>query len=253
MTTVHKGNFIKCSTCSLKEFCLPMTLSNNDIEILDSIIQRNKSIPKGTKVYSVGEAFTHIYAIRSGYLKSYCISESGEEQITGFHLPGEIVGLEGIHTGVHIGFSEALKSSQICSIPYNKLDSLSSEIDGLRQQVNKIMSQEITHNYELLNLLNQKNADEKIAAFILNLSARETLGKGLAKEFVLPMTRTDIANYLGLALETVSRIFGKLIKKDVISVDHRKIALLDIDHLSELAGSNCNPRPNEQDSKLAQR
>ncbi|MCL4113604.1 UNVERIFIED_CONTAM: hypothetical protein GTU68_001037 [Idotea baltica] len=251
MTTVHKGNFIKCSTCNLKDFCLPMMLSSNDIETLDSIIQRNKSIAKGTKVYSVGEAFTHLYAIRSGYLKSYCISENGEEQITGFHLPGEIVGLEALYTGTHIGFSEALETSQICSIPYSKMDSLSSEIEGLRQQVNKMMSQEITHNYELLHLLNQKNADEKIATFLLNISSRETYGKGLAREFVLPMTRTDIANYLGLALETVSRIFGKLIKQNVISVDHRKVSLIDIDHLSDLAGSSCNRNLNNPDEKLA--
>ena len=248
MTTIHKGNFIKCSSCSLKEFCLPMMLSNNDMDRLDTIIQRNKSISKGDKVYSVGEDFTHIYAIRSGYLKSYCISEEGEEQITGFHLPGELVGLEAINTGVHIGFSEALESSHICSIPYNKLESLSSEIDGLRQQMFKIMSLEITHNYELLHLLNRKNADEKIATFILNLSARETYGKGLAKEFMLPMTRTDMANYLGLALETVSRIMGKLIKQNVISVDHRKVTLNDVDHLSELAGSSCNRNPVEDNN-----
>ncbi len=228
-----------------------MMLSSSEIESLDDIIQRNKSIEKGDKVYSVGEKFTHIYAIRSGFLKSYCISESGEEQITGFHLAGEIVGLEGINTGVYLGFAEALETSQICAIPYEKLDKLNSSIDGLRQQLFKIMSQEITHNHELMLMLNQKNADEKIATFLLNLSAREALGKGLNLKFVLPMTRTDMANYLGLALETVSRIVGKLVKKEIISIDHKMVTIKQLDILSELAGASCHfSHPGEQ-NKLA--
>ncbi len=215
-----------------------MLLSDSEIDKLDSIIQRNKLIEKGEKVYAIGESFTHIFAIRSGYLKSYSISESGEEQITGFHLPGEIVGLEGINTGTHTGFSEALIPSQVCAIPYDKLDNLNSVIDGLRQTLFKFMSQEITHNYELMLMLNQKTADEKIATFLLNLSARESLGKGFSKEFVLPMTRTDMANYLGLALETVSRIIGKLVKQDIISVEHRQVTIFKVDHLSKLAGTS---------------
>ena len=228
-----------------------MMLSSSDIDRLDSIVQRNKLIEKGTKVYSIGDEFTHIYAIRSGYLKSYSISETGEEQITGFHLPGEIVGLEGINKGTHMGFSEALVPSHICSIPYDKLDELNSTIDGLRQQLFKIMSQEITHNHELMLMLNQKNADEKIATFLLNLSARESLGKGLTTQFVLPMTRTDMANYLGLALETVSRIIGKLTKLEIISVDHRQITIIDVNALSELAGTSCHIDDLSQQNKLA--
>lgn len=251
MSISHTSSFIKCSTCSLKDFCLPMMLSNSDIDLLDNIIQRNTIIEKGSKVFSIGDNFTHIYAIRSGYLKSYSISESGEEQITGFHLPGEIVGLEGINKGTHRGFSEALMPSQICAIPYDKLDDLNSTIDGLRQQLFKIMSQEITHNYELMLLLNQKNAEEKIATFILNLSAREALGRGLTTEFTLPMTRTDMANYLGLALETVSRILGKLIKQDVISVNHRKVTIKQVNLLSELAGTSCHFDDSNQQNKLA--
>ena len=239
MSKPHTDNFIKCSTCSLKQFCLPMLLTNSEIDKLDSIVQRNKLIEKGVKVYAIGEPFTHIFAIRTGYLKSYSISESGDEQITGFHLPGEIVGLEGINTGTHTGFAEALIPSQVCSIPYDKLDNLNSVIDGLRQTMFKIMSQEITHNYELMLLLNQKTADEKIATFLLNLSARESLGKGFSKEFVLPMTRTDMANYLGLALETVSRIMGKLVKNDIISVNHRQVTIHKVENLSELAGTSC--------------
>jgi CRP/FNR family transcriptional regulator len=173
-------------------------------------------------------------------LKSYSISDSGEEQITGFHLPSEIVGLEGINTGSHVGFSETLVPSLLCAIPYDKLDNLNSKIDGLRQQLFKIMSQEITHNHELMLMLNQKNADEKIATFLLSLSVRESLGKGLTTQFVLPMTRTDIANYLGLALETVSRIIGKLIKQDVISVDHRQVTINKVNILSGLAGISCH-------------
>lgn len=251
MSNLHTGNFIKCSTCNLKEICLPMMLSSSEIDELDDIIQRNKSIEKGAKVYSTGEKFTHIYAVRSGFLKSYCISASGEEQITGFHLPGEIVGLEGINTGVYLGFAEALEASQICAIPYEKLDELNSSIDGLRQQLFKIMSQEITQNHELMLMLNQKNADEKIANFLLNLSAREALGKGLNIQFVLPMTRTDMANYLGLALETVSRIIGKLIKQDIISVDHRNVTIKQLNVLSELAGASCHLSHLNEQNKLA--
>ena len=143
-------------------------------------------------------------------------------------------------TGREPAFAEALVPSAVCAIPYDKLDNLNSVIDGLRQTLFKIMSQEITHNHELMLLLNQKNADEKIATFLLNLSARNSLSKGFCKDFVLPMTRTDMANYLGLALETVSRIIGKLVKLEIISVEHRQVTIHQVKDLSELAGTSCH-------------
>ena len=232
MAAIHTGNFVKCENCKLKAM-----LSFSDIDRLDSIIERNESVAKGTNLYSIGDKFTHIHAIHKGFVKSYSISEAGEKQITGFHLPGEIVGLEGINTGFHVGFSETLVTSQVCSVPYTKLDHLSSDINGLRQQLLKVMSQEISYNYELLLLLNQKSAEEKIAAFLLNLSARTAFGKGLATEFELPMTRTDMANYLGLALETVSRIMGRFVNQKIIFIDHKQLSILRIDYLNELAGT----------------
>jgi len=215
-------------------------LADSEIEHLDNIVQRKKLLKKGDFLYKAGDAFTSIYAIRSGSLKSYTISSEGIEQLTGFHLPGEMAGLNAVSTTNYPSFAKALETSLVCSIPFDRLESLARELPGLQSQIFRVMSSEIRDEQELMMLLSKKNADERFAAFVMNLSARYRR-RGLSdKEFFLTMTRSDIGNYLGLAVETVSRLITRLQKRELIEIKDRYICIKDSATLSQLAGTTCH-------------
>ncbi len=231
---------VHCQSCSISKLCLPVMLIESEVEHLDAIVQRSRPLHKSEHLFSAGDDFECVYAIRSGSLKSYTISEDGIEQITGFHLPGEIVGLDAINAGHHPSFAKALETSAVCSIPFDKLQILAGEMPALQKQIFKVMSQEIREDQELLMLLNKKAADERLAAFLINLSQR--FGRrGLSSlKFRLTMTRSDIGNYLGLAVETVSRLLTKFQQSDYIGVQDKEIEIADIKSLSDLAGTRCH-------------
>lgn len=241
MTSNHSlHSEVKCQTCSIRRLCLPVMLAESEIEHLENIIQRKKILKKGDFLFNAGDDFDAIHAIRSGSIKSYTISSDGTEQITGFHLPGEIVGLDAISTTEYPSFAKALETSLVCTIPFEKLEVLSRNFAGLQKQLFKIMSGEIREEQELMMLLNKKNADERFAAFIMNLSVRFKR-RGLSEtEFQLTMTRSDIGNYLGLAVETVSRLVTRLQKQNLIAISDRYIEIIDVSKLSQLAGINCH-------------
>lgn len=231
---------VKCQNCRIARLCLPVMLAESEVEHLDSIIQRGKALKKGELLFRAGDTFHDMFAVRSGCVKSYTISPDGEEQITGFHLPGEIVGLDAISSGKHPGFAKALMPSAMCTIPYGQLQDLSGYILGLREQLMRVMSREIMEDRELLLLLNQKSADQRLAAFLINLAARYNQRGLSGSRFHLVMTRSDIANYLGLALETVSRLLHRFNNQGLIELKHREVTLLKTDELSGLAGTSCH-------------
>ena len=215
-------------------------LADSEIEHLDNIVQRKRVLKKGDFLFKAGDPFEAIHAIRSGSLKSYTISSDGIEQFTGFHLPGEMVGLNAVSTAAYPSFAKALETSLVCTIPFDRLEALSRELPALQSQLFRVMSGEIRDEQELLMLLSKKNADERFAAFVMNLSARYRR-RGLSnKEFLLSMTRSDIGNYLGLAVETVSRLITRLQKKELIEIKDRYINIKDIEALSALAGTACH-------------
>jgi len=215
-------------------------LADSEIEHLDNIVQRKKLLKKGEFLFKAGDPFDAIYAIRSGSLKSYTISSEGIEQLTGFHLPGEMVGLNAVSTTNYPSFAKALETSLVCSIPFDRLEILARELPGLQSQLFRVMSNEIRDEQQLMMLLSKKNADERFAAFVMNLSARYRR-RGLSdKEFFLTMTRSDIANYLGLAVETVSRLITRLQKKGLIEMKDRYLCIADPSELSHLAGTSCH-------------
>ncbi|OIT25903.1 fumarate/nitrate reduction transcriptional regulator Fnr, partial [Glaesserella parasuis] len=187
------------------------------------------------------------YAIRSGTIKSYTISENGEEQITAFHLPGDLVGFDAIMDMKHIGFAQALETSMICEIPFDILDDLAGKMPKIRHQIMRLMSHEIKSDQEMILLLSKMSAEEKLAAFIYNLSQRYAARGFSAREFRLTMTRGDIGNYLGLTIETISRLLGRFQKNGIITVQGKYITINHMDELSEMAGvtkpklSHCNP------------
>jgi CRP/FNR family transcriptional regulator len=226
---------INCQDCSISELCLPFTLNDQELNTLDKIIDRKRPFHKGDKLYSDGQAMHALYAIRSGTFKTFTVNEQGEEQITGFHLAGDLLGFDAIAESEHKSFAQALETSMICEIPYENLDTLSNTMPKLKKQVLRLMSNEIRTDQAMLTLLNRKNAEQRVATFLVTLSNRYH-DRGLsASEFRLTMTRSDIGNYIGLTVETISRLLNRFHKNGLIKVDGKLITILNIDELTDYA------------------
>ncbi len=221
------GCAIHCQDCSISQLCIPFTLNAHELDQLDNIIERKKPIQKGQTLFKAGDELKSLYAIRSGTIKSYTITEQGDEQITGFHLAGDLVGFDAIGGLKH----------PMCEIPFETLDDLSGKMPNLRQQIMRLMSGEIKGDQDMILLLSKKNAEERLAAFVYNLSRRFAERGFSPREFRLTMTRGDIGNYLGLTVETISRLLGRFQKSEILSVKGKYITIENADALSVLAGT----------------
>ncbi|HEX6736178.1 MAG TPA: fumarate/nitrate reduction transcriptional regulator Fnr [Azonexus sp.] len=223
-----------CSSCNLRELCLPYGLNLEELERLDDLVSTRRRIKRGDHLYRAGEAFDSIYAIRSGFFKTDVLLEDGRDQVTGFQMAGELLGLDGISTEHHTCNAIALEDSEICSIPFNRLESLSREIHTLQHHFHKVMSREIVRDHGVMMLLGTMRAEERLAAFLLNLSQRFTARGFSHAEFYLRMTREEIGSYLGLKLETVSRAFSRFQEEGYIAVQQKHIRILDVNGLKAL-------------------
>ena len=226
---------IHCQNCSISELCLPFSLNNQELETLDNIIDRKLPIQKGEQLFNVGQPMNALYAIRSGTFKTYTIDKHGEEQITGFHLAGDLLGFDAIANAEHPSFAKALETSMICEIPYHTLDNLSNTMPKLKKQILRMMSTEIREDHEMLTLLNRKNAEQRLATFFSTLSSRYHARGLSASEFRLSMTRSDIGNYIGLTVETISRLLNRFDKNGLIAVNGKLITIVSIEKLNECA------------------
>ena len=233
--SVSKNCAIKCQDCSISQLCIPVSLNSEEMGKLDDIIERKKPLHKGDFLFEAGQPLRSIYAVRSGSFKSYTLTESGEEQITGFHLAGDIVGFDGISTMSHRSYAQAMETAMVCEIPFTTLDDLSGKLPKLRHQVMRMMSNEINYDQEMLLMLNKKTAEERLAAFLANLSTRFGERGFSKKEFRLTMTRGEIGNYLGLTVETISRLLSRFQKAEIIKVEGKFITILNTDELFKVA------------------
>ncbi|QFI37540.1 FNR family transcription factor [Moritella marina ATCC 15381] len=227
---------IHCQNCSISQLCIPYSLNDSELDSLDQIIERKKPFQKNDEIFKAGDKVKSLYAIRSGSVKSYTITEQGDEQITGFHLAGDLIGFDALSSGIHPSFSQALETSMVCEIPYDTLDDLIGKMPMLRRQVMRLMSGEIAADQEMILLLSKKNAEQRLAAFLNNLSVRFSERGFSPKEFRLTMTRGDIGNYLGLTVETISRLLGRFQTSDMIEVKGKYISIIDRESLALLAG-----------------
>lgn len=235
------GKFaVSCQECSLSELCIPKSLSVSEMDIVDAEIKRAEPLQKNNLVFNNGDQFTSLYAVRSGAVKSFSIDEKGEEHVVGFFLPGELIGLDAIDSGVHTHSAKALETSSICEIPYHQVEILSSKISKLQSHMYRLLSREIRADQELQLLLSKKTAEERIGAFLLNLSGRYKQRHLSATSFRLPMPRTDIANYLGLAVETVSRVLTRLQNHNILSVEGKEVGILDHKRLCLASHADCS-------------
>ena len=227
---------VSCGQCSLNELCFPYGMENDDMDKLDNVIERSKPIQKGEFLYREGDECKAIFAVRSGCIKTTRQNASGDSQIVGFHLPGELMGFDGFATDAHACSAEVLETTSVCEIPLESLENLATSIPGLQRQMRRIMGVEVSNDHELLLLLGKMNADEKLATFLNNLSSRMKKRHWKETEFNLGMTRQDIANYLGLAVETVSRLFAQFQENGIIEVEKRHIKIIDKDKLKVIIG-----------------
>lgn len=217
---------ISCQQCSLNALCLPQSLSDDEMRELDEVIRRKSAFQRNQLIHLEGQPFKSIYAVRSGSVKTYCVDEEGEEQVVGFFLPGEIFGLDGIEGSKYASSASALELTSVCEIPFSHVEKLSSRISSLQSHMYRLLSREIREDQQLQLLLGKKTAEERIGTFLLNLSARYRKRNLSPDSFRLPMARADIANYLGLAVETVSRVFTRLQKNEVLEVVSKDVKIL---------------------------
>jgi len=209
-----------------------------DVDKVNDIIQRGRPTHKNEYIFRGEDDFTAVYAVRSGCIKTITVSGEGQEQVTGFYLPGEILGMDGIASGKHTNSAIALETSAICEIPFAHLETLSSEIPSLQRHVFQLLGKEIAIDQQLITLLSKNSADERVATLLLSISSRNSRRNLSATHFRLPMSRAEVGNYLGLTVETVSRVLSRLQKSNLIVANKKEITLLDLQGLRELTQGN---------------
>ena len=232
---------VACSNCNLRELCLPMGLKADELDKIDEVVAVRRKVKRGTRLYSNGEKFTSLYAIRTGFFKTCITTEDGRNQVTGFQMAGEIMGLDGIVNDHHACDAVALEDAEVCVMPFNRIEELSREVVSLQRHVHKIMSREIVREHGVMLLLGSMRAEERLAAFLLNLVQRLHARGFSQSELLLRMTREEIGSYLGLKLETVSRTFSKFVEEGIVEVKQRHVRIVNTEALKQIVNNNQHP------------
>ena len=230
---------VACSNCNLRELCMPVGFDNQDMKKLDEVVAKRHQVKQGQMLFANGDAFTSLYAIRTGFFKTCISNEDGREQVTGFQMAGEIIGLDGIVSDHHSCNAVALEDAEVCVMPFANVEELSREFPVLQRHVHKIMSREIVRENGMMMMLGNMRAEERLAAFLLNLVQRLHARGFSQSELILRMTREEIGSYLGLKLETISRTFSKFSEDGIIEVKQRYVKILNPDALKKI----FNPQP----------
>jgi len=224
-----------CNNCNMRELCLPVGLEPEAMRQLDALVTSRLRLKKGDALYRTGAAFTSLYAIRLGSCKTTILAEDGHEQIAGYHMLGDVIGLDGIGGGRHGCEAVALEDTEVCALPFNRLEELARSVPALQRNLHQFLSRDIGRDQNMMLLLGSMRAEERLAVFLLNLSDRYRQRGYSSTEFVLRMTREEIGSYLGLKLETVSRLLSHFQKEGLIQVQGRTLKLLDLTALKQLS------------------
>ena len=228
---------VACSNCNLRELCMPVDLSSEDLDRIDTLVGARRKIKRGESLYHLGSDFKSLFAIRSGVFKTSVTLEDGREQVTGFQMAGEIMGLDGIVSDRHTCDAVALENAEVCVMPFGEIEILSREVRALQHHVHKIMSREIVREHSVMMMLGSMRAEERLAAFLLNLTQRLHARGFSRSELVLRMTREEIGSYLGLKIETVSRTFSKFVDEGILEVKQKNLRILKPDALQQLVNA----------------
>jgi len=219
---------LTCSNCNLRELCLPQGLSDADLERIEQIVYARRRVKRGEALFNAGDRFSAIYAIRTGFFKTTVLDAEGREQVTGFFMPGEPLGMDGIGPGAYHGTAIALEDSEVCIMPFSLVEEMSREIPALQRHLHCVLSREIVRDRGVMMLLGSMRAEERLATFLLNLSKRFTRRGYSPSDFHLRMTREDIGSFLGLKLETVSRLFSRFQEEGLIEVQQKHVRIRDL-------------------------
>jgi len=233
-SNVPRPGTARCSTCSMRSVCMPPGLSTEELSKLDTIICSARSIKRGDTLYRAGDTFQSIYAIRAGSFKTVVMHRDGREHVTGFEIAGETLGLDGVCAGHHSGDAVALEDSVVCIIPFAKLEILCREMKSMQHHIYQMMSSEIVRESGQMMLLGTMTAEQRVASFLLNLSKRFKMRGFSAAEFHLRMTREEIGCYLGMKLETVSRMFSKFQRERLVQANGKTIRIVDPEGLAKV-------------------
>ena len=231
---------VKCESCSLVNICLPSGLSTGELALLESSIDKSTKISKKTRLFKENDEIDGIYAVKSGSLKTSISNSDGQEQILEFHLPGDMLGFDAFNQGIHTCNATALEDTLLCKIPMDTFDTLCEQLPGLRRELRHQVGKEIAHTQSLLLSLGQQQTDERLATFLLKMSGHYSMRGFSSSEFVLPMSRQDLSNYLGMAVETLSRIISRMTESGLIKVDRRVVSIINREKLQSLAHSSCS-------------
>ena len=219
---------VTCSSCNLREVCLPGGLCPEDLERVQGVVYARRRIKRGETLFSAGDEFKTVYAIRSGFFKTSVVDGEGREQVTGFSMGGELLGLDGIGAGSHNGNAIALEDSEVCVMPFSMVEEMARQVPALQRYLHSVLAREIVRDHGVMMLLGSMRAEQRLAAFLTNLSKRFVRRGYSPSDFHLRMTREDIGSYLGLKLETVSRLFSQFQKDGLIEVEQKHVRILDI-------------------------
>jgi CRP/FNR family transcriptional regulator, anaerobic regulatory protein len=228
---------VACSNCNVRELCMPIGLNAAELSRVDELVAMRRPIKRGASLFRNGEKFTSLFAIRTGFFKTCVTTEDGRDQVTGFQMAGEIIGLDGIVNDQHTCDAIALEDAEVCVLPFDRIEEISREVNALQHHVHKIMSREIVREHGVMLLLGSMRAEERLAAFLLNLVQRMQ-ARGFSKsELVLRMTREEIGSYLGMKLETVSRAFSKFSEDGMVEVRQRHVHIKNAEALKRIVNS----------------
>jgi CRP/FNR family transcriptional regulator, anaerobic regulatory protein len=220
----------------MRTLCLPVGLTDTDIDELEGLLGNRTKLKKGDALFHNGAPFTALYAVKLGSLKTTVLSDDGREQVAGYHMAGDLLGLDGMGDDRHGCEAIALEDSELCVMPFTRIEELARHVPALQHNLHKFMSREIERDHRVMLLLGSMRAEERLAAFLLNLSERYKARGYSSTEFVLRMTREEIGSYLGLKLETVSRLFSKFQEEGLVMVAGRSIKIIDMPVLKQLVG-----------------
>ena len=230
---------VTCAACNLRELCLSSGFNAEELAQVERLVYARRRVKRGEPLFNAGAAFSSMYAIRSGFFKTTLLNDDGREQVTGFYMAGELLGMDGIGPGQHHGDAVALEDSEVCVMPFSLIEDIGRQIPALQRNLHSVLSREIVRDRGVMMLLGSMRAEERLATFLLNLSKRFERRGYSSSDFHLRMTREEIGSYLGLKLETVSRLFSKFQDDRLIEVQQKHVRILDIPRLERVLSARA--------------
>jgi CRP/FNR family transcriptional regulator len=225
---------LTCAKCNLRETCLSGGVPAEDLERIENIVYARRRIKRGERLFNAGDTFRGLFAIRSGFFKTSLVDGEGRDQVTGFFMGGELLGMDGLGSGRYKDHAIALEDSDVCVMPYSLIEEVALEVPSLQRRLHTFLAREIGRGHGVMLLLGLMCAEERLATFLINLS-RRLLHRGYSgSNFVLRMTREEIGSYLGLKLETVSRLFSAFQKSGLIGIQQKQVSIVDIKGLERI-------------------